>query len=139
MKSLLVIGCLLLVADVIRAETDVLEVLREQVESCAEDQNIPTSELSKFHDIELEGDDRKKMGCLKACILKRTEIFDGTTINPDKYQEIAEKVLGDDTDKIAKGMEDMKACVEEVSVKEIPDECDAAYEFTRCVMLKRDS
>ncbi|XP_003700065.1 uncharacterized protein LOC100881885 [Megachile rotundata] len=135
MKSLLFVGCLLLVADMIRGNQKVAEAFREQIEACAAEQDIPAEELSKFDNFELEGEEKKKFGCLKLCVMKRSELIDRDNINAEKYEQMAEKIFEGDAERVAESVQNMLTCVEEA--KEISDECEAAFEFSRCIVQKQ--
>ncbi|XP_029038172.2 uncharacterized protein LOC114873715 [Osmia bicornis bicornis] len=134
MKYLLVISCLLFVTDVIRANEDIIKVLEEFVKPCAQENKIMPEELSKFDDNELEGEDRTRFGCMKACMMKQTGVVVDNEIQEDKFREIMTKINGEDPDKITAHVEVAKACFEEV--KENTDECELAYTFVRCIDLK---
>ncbi|XP_053997020.1 uncharacterized protein LOC128886314 [Hylaeus anthracinus] len=139
MKSLLLtVVCLFLVAAVVRSDSHEAnekfgELMKDHVESCAEEHNISPTDMDKFADINLEGEERKKFGCMKACIMRGMDIMDGTAIKIETVKELIEKVYTDD-DIIAKQVKVAEDCIEEV--KDKTDECDIGFEFIRCTKIK---
>ena len=135
MKSLLVVGCLCLVAAMVRAESEemnrFMEIAKEHVESCSKELGVSDADWAK-----LENDDPKTSGCMHACIMKGLGMMEPTEevrFNLDKINEIVDKVAsGADAAAAQKKM--AMDCVEEVNSKD--GECEAAMAFSKCYNVK---
>ncbi|XP_076620977.1 uncharacterized protein LOC143341724 [Colletes latitarsis] len=134
MKFLLAISCLFVVATMVRSDLKEDKekyklIMEEHMEPCAMEHNVLPAEMSNFDVATLEGEDRIKFGCVKACIMKRLGVMDESSFKPENFQEVIEKVFTD-ADKVTEQLSLANYCAEKV--KENPDPCDAAFEFTIC-------
>ncbi|XP_017765648.1 PREDICTED: uncharacterized protein LOC108554787 [Eufriesea mexicana] len=133
MNALLGMCCAFLLVGVAYAKMDdeVKEVLKPFVESCVEEQNISPSDMENFENHDIEGEERKKLGCLKACVMKRMNtLVDGKPV-PENMQEFLDTAMAKTPEKIPDAMEKAYRCAEEV--KDIADECELAFDITRCL------
>ncbi|XP_076682601.1 pheromone-binding protein Gp-9-like [Andrena cerasifolii] len=137
MKSLLVVGCLCLVAATVRADKaemdKFMELAKEHVESCGKEVGVSEAEWVKFHDENVEGDDKKKFGCMQACIMKQMGMMDGAAFNPDKMKEVLDKILPDREAADAQ-LKMATDCIEQVKDKD--EACEAAMAFSQCYAMK---
>ncbi|XP_043251533.1 uncharacterized protein LOC122396868 [Colletes gigas] len=136
MKLLLAISCLLVVATMVRSDLSEVRgkyklIMEEHIAPCAMEHSVLPTEMSNFDVATLEGEDRTKFGCMKACILKRLGVMDESSFKPENFQEVIEKVFTE-PDKVTEQLSLANYCVEKV--KENTDPCDAAFEFTKCTM-----
>ena len=137
MKSLLVVGCLCLVAATVRAESEemekFIELAKEHTESCSKELGVSEDEWSKVRDPSVEAD--SKTACMHACIMQRLGMMESTediAFNPDKIKEVVEKVAAPDA--VAAQTKIAMDCVEEVKGKN--ERCEAAIAFSHCYAMK---
>ena len=140
MKSLLVVGCLCLVAAMVRAETDemnkFMELAKQHVEICSKELGVSEDEWTKLHDSSVEGGNIKTAGCMNACIMKRLGMMEPTedvAFNLDKIKEVVDKIASD-PDAAAAQMKITTDCIEEVKGKN--EACEAALVFSQCYTMK---
>ncbi|XP_050475253.1 uncharacterized protein LOC126866124 [Bombus huntii] len=136
MRVSLAICCLLFVAGAIcddKAE-ELIEALKEDIIPCLEEVEIPQDQIEKFVVNDLEGEERTKWGCVKACVMKRINIMTNGQIHVDNLKDFMDKKFSEESESDSEHMEHMdkiKKCMEEVAGK--TDECDIAFEFSRCL------
>ncbi|XP_043590574.1 uncharacterized protein LOC122571195 [Bombus pyrosoma] len=133
MRVSLAICCLLFVAGAIcddKVEA-FIEAYKEDIISCLEEAEIPQDQIKTFAVNDLEGEERTKWGCVKACFMKRLNIMTDGQIQIDKLKDVMDKKFSKESDSTAEDIDQMKKCVEEVAGK--TDECDIAFEFSRCM------
>ena len=137
MKSLLVVGCLCLVAATVRADTDEMDkfmkLAREHIESCGKELGISEAEWVKLHDANVEGDDKKKFGCMHACIMRQMGMMEDAAFSPDKIKEVLDKILPDREAADAQ-LKMATDCIEEAKDKD--EACEAAMAFVQCYATK---
>ncbi|XP_071859216.1 general odorant-binding protein 19d-like [Bombus fervidus] len=133
MRVSLAICCLFFVAGAICDDVgkDIIEALKEDIVPCLAEAEISQDQVEKFIDNDLEGEERIKWGCVKACVMKRMNIMTDGQIQIDNLKEVIDKKLSKEFDSTAEGIERIKKCAEEAAGK--TDECDVAFEFSRCM------
>ncbi|XP_068976779.1 uncharacterized protein [Bombus flavifrons] len=133
MRVSLAICCLFFVAGAICDDKveEFIEALKEDIIPCLEEVEIPQDQIQKFAVNDLEGEERIKWGCVKACFLKRINIMTDGQIQIDNLKDFMDKKFSKESDSTAEDMDKIKKCVEEVAEK--TDECDIAFEFSRCM------
>ncbi|XP_017795530.1 PREDICTED: uncharacterized protein LOC108576964 [Habropoda laboriosa] len=132
MKTILAVGCLFLIAAVVRADDNdaIMEAVKEQTDACVEELQITKEDIEKLLNNDVEDDLREKAGCLKACVMRSTGIFENGVINIDNVQKMLEKAFPESPAKIAEKLDITRQCIEKV--KDITEECDLAYNFCKC-------
>ncbi|XP_003397906.1 uncharacterized protein LOC100650085 [Bombus terrestris] len=133
MRVSLAICCLFFVAGAIcddKAE-EFIKAFKEDIIPCLQEVEIPEDQIAKFVDNDLEGEERIKWGCVKACVMKRINIMSDGQMQMDNIKEIMDKRFDKDSESTTEDMDQIKKCVEEVAGK--TDECEIAFEFSRCM------
>ncbi|CAK9827762.1 hypothetical protein ANTRET_LOCUS5419 [Anthophora retusa] len=134
MKTILAVGFLFLVTDIVRGEGDeeVLDAIKEHMDSCAKELQITEEEIAVFIKNENLDDEMKtKSGCYNACVLKHLNLLDDSGMKPGNFQSVAEEIYSYKPDIIPQKVEMMTQCSDKV--KGTTDVCELAYEFIMCV------
>ncbi|CAL7939472.1 unnamed protein product [Xylocopa violacea] len=138
MKPFFLACCVLLVVGVALGNDrdEIMELIKEHVDHCAEEKQMSPVDMDAFFKTDLEGEERTKYGCLHACILGRMELMKDNRLNVETFSNSLEKLFTKQPEKVAPQLEAMTKCAEEV--KEVTEECDLGYEFSRCLTMKHN-
>ncbi|XP_031841018.1 pheromone-binding protein Gp-9-like [Nomia melanderi] len=131
MKSFLAACTFFLVAALVRG--DASEDMKKYVEStqemfaeCATEAGL-SSDISNVMPDELSDEEKNKFGCMHACIMKKTNVWDGSQFDMDKMKEQVSDIYKDKADDVMKVID---KCVAEV--KDAGDECTVAFMLMAC-------
>ncbi|KOC60247.1 hypothetical protein WH47_09021 [Habropoda laboriosa] len=99
---------------VVRADDNdaIMEAVKEQTDACVEELQITKEDIEKLLNNDVEDDLREKAGCLKACVMRSTGIFENGVINIDNVQKMLEKAFPESPAKIAEKLDITRQCIE---------------------------
>ncbi|XP_043521453.1 uncharacterized protein LOC122534664 [Frieseomelitta varia] len=139
MKTIFAVTCLLAAVTVVRGmDQDAvigkyMEYLMPDIKPCADQFNIAEETASNIQQAAAAADMRQ-MGCLKACVMKRMNVLQGTTFNVEPIYKMIEVIhAGNDEDiKLVKGI--AVECGD--NLKGETDECNIGNKYTDCYVQK---
>ncbi|KAG7197357.1 hypothetical protein KM043_018464 [Ampulex compressa] len=134
MKTLAIIGCLLVAASVVHGLTGVekyVEVYAKPVDECAKEFNLTPDQKSRVINMPTwNEEDKKKMTCMTECVFKKIGAQEGKKLVQNKLYEITETVHKGNDKLIADLKKVVDRCRQEAETE--ANDCDVGYAFTNC-------